>query len=111
MTGTAVLARRELKATYAASVSSIPTNRPCIREVLAPRIFATLELKRRAIADEVAQMHALGRAVLVGTPSVDASEALGRLLAERGIPPRDLERPIPRERGRDRREGRPDRGA
>jgi preprotein translocase subunit SecA len=86
MTGTAVPARRELWSTYRVHVTPIPTNRPCIRVVRPTRIFATLEAKRRAIADEVTHLHAMGRAVLVGTPSVDASEALGVLLARRGIP-------------------------
>jgi preprotein translocase subunit SecA len=85
MTGTAVPARRELHATYGVRVTPLPTNRPCIRTVLPPRIFATLELKRRAVADEIIRLCALGRALLVGTPSVDASEALGRLLSEQGV--------------------------
>jgi preprotein translocase subunit SecA len=86
MTGTAVQARRELRSTYGTSVSTIPTNRPCIRTVRPTRIFATLELKWQAVAEEIIRERALGRALLVGTPSVDASEALGRLLSERGVP-------------------------
>jgi preprotein translocase subunit SecA len=85
MTGTAVQARRELHNTYAISVSPIPTNRPCIRTGAPPRIFDTLAHKRQAVVQEVARMHAAGRAVLVGTPSVDASEALGRELAAHAI--------------------------
>jgi preprotein translocase subunit SecA len=85
MTGTAVLARRELHATYGIKVTRIPTNRPCIRAEMQPRVFATIEAKRRAVAEEVMELNAIGRAVLVGTPSVEASEALGALLKERGI--------------------------
>ncbi|HET6324051.1 MAG TPA: translocase [Planctomycetaceae bacterium] len=85
MTGTAVQARRELHTTYAISVCPIPTNRPCIRTGAAPRIFATLKQKRHAVVQEIIRMHAAGRAVLVGTPSVEASEALGRELAECAI--------------------------
>jgi preprotein translocase subunit SecA len=85
MTGTAVQGRRELHATYGIRVTPLPTNRPCIRTVLSTRIFATAELKRRAVADEIVRLCALGRALLVGTPSVDASEALGRLLDEQGV--------------------------
>jgi preprotein translocase subunit SecA len=85
MTGTAVQARRELANTYAISVSPIPTNRPCIRTGAPPRIFTTLAAKRQAVVQEVAKMHAAGRSVLVGTPSVDASEALSRALKECGI--------------------------
>lgn len=86
MTGTAVQARRELHATYGIRVTPIPTNRPCIRTILPIRIFATLDLKWQAVAAEIIRVRALGRALLVGTPSVDASEALGRLLSERGVP-------------------------
>jgi preprotein translocase subunit SecA len=85
MTGTAVQSRRELHNTYAISVSPIPTNRPCIRTGNSPRIFATLAAKRRAVVQEVASMHAAGRAVLVGTPSVEASEALSRALNDCAI--------------------------
>jgi preprotein translocase subunit SecA len=85
MTGTAVQARRELHATYAISVSPIPTNRPCIRTGMPTRIFDTLENKRRAVVQEVVRMYEAGRAVLVGTPSVEASQALGRALANREI--------------------------
>ena len=96
MTGTAAAARRELATTYSVHVAVVPTNRPCIRTLGPPRIFKTLDAKRHAVADEIVGLHVRGRAVLVGTPSVDASEALGRLLAERIIPHRDLERELPR---------------
>jgi preprotein translocase subunit SecA len=86
MTGTAVQARYELGATYGISVTAIPTNRPCIRTVAPPRIFSTLESKRKAVADEIVRTRAQGRAVLVGTPSVDAADALGRLLSDLGVP-------------------------
>jgi preprotein translocase subunit SecA len=82
MTGTAVQGRRELRATYGINVTEIPTNRPCIRQALPPRLFARIDAKRRAVAEEVARLHSEGRAVLVGTPSVEASEALGRLLSQ-----------------------------
>jgi len=85
MTGTAVQARRELKKTYGLHVSAIPTNRPCLRTGGLPRIFPTMEAKRLAIVDEIEALNRSDRPVLVGTPSVDASEALGKLLKERGI--------------------------
>ena len=87
MTGTAWQARRELKKTYdRIKVTPIPTHRPCIRKGLPPRFFATMEAKRAAIAEEIAEIHRARRAVLIGTPSVEASEALGRLLTERNVP-------------------------
>jgi preprotein translocase subunit SecA len=86
MTGTASPARRELKRTYKLSVSVIPTHRPCIRQGLPPRIFLTMTQKQHAVADEILRLRKEGRAVLVGTPSVEASEALGELLKARDIP-------------------------
>ncbi len=86
MTGTAVLARRELKRIYHLKVTPIPTNKPCIRTGLAARMFATREAKREAIVEEIAKLNAAGRAVLIGTPSVEASELLAEALNERGIP-------------------------
>jgi preprotein translocase subunit SecA len=85
MTGTAVLANRELRKTYQLNVTEIPTNLPCVRQGLRPRFFANMQMKWAAIAAEIEELHRANRAVLVGTPSVDASETLGRQLEERGI--------------------------
>jgi preprotein translocase subunit SecA len=90
MTGTAVLARRELKRIYHVKVTQIPTNKPCIRHGLPSRVFATREAKRDAIVEEIARLNKAGRAVLIGTPSVEASELLGAALAERSIPHKTL---------------------
>lgn len=86
MTGTAFPARAELKGTYGLKVAVIPTHRPSIRKVLPPRIFTTLERKWTAVAEEVELLHEAGRAVLVGTPSVTASESLARILERAGVP-------------------------
>jgi preprotein translocase subunit SecA len=85
MTGTAAQARSELRKSYHLPVSIIPTHRPCIRSERRSRVFATMEAKWNAVVDSVDRIHCKGRSVLVGTPSVDASEALGALLKERGI--------------------------
>lgn len=86
MTGTATQATREIRRVYNMKVTAIPTHRPCIRRAYPTRIFVTLEAKRRAIIDEVERLMKEQRAVLIGTPSVDASEALGLMLKDRGIP-------------------------
>lgn len=85
MTGTAVLARRELKKIYHLKVTPIPTNKACIREGLPARVFVNHDAKREAIVEEIAKLSADGRAILIGTPSVEASELLGAALAERNI--------------------------
>ncbi len=80
MTGTGIQAAREFSNTYGLGVTTIPTNRPCIREGLPPRIFATQEAKRLALVPEIGRLYQAGRAVLIGTPSVEASEVLGKAL-------------------------------
>lgn len=85
MTGTAVPAAGELKRTYGLSVSVVPTHRPCIRHGAAPRVFASVDAKRDAIVEEISRLVGARRAVLIGTPSVEASEALGGRLETLGI--------------------------
>ncbi|MEM1304704.1 MAG: helicase-related protein, partial [Planctomycetota bacterium] len=85
MTGTASTSARELSKIYEVYVASIPTNRPPIRKQLPTLVFGTAEQKWLAIVDDVAEQHAAGRPVLIGTRSIDKSELLARLLAERGI--------------------------
>ena len=81
MTGTASEARREFWQIYHLPVVVIPTNRPCIREVLPDSVFATEAAKWGAIVDEIRRIHSTGQPVLVGTRSVRASEHLSELLA------------------------------
>ncbi|MCD6364741.1 MAG: hypothetical protein J7M14_02580 [Planctomycetes bacterium] len=80
MTGTAAEARREFWQIYHLPVVVVPTNRPCVREKLSDRVYATEEAKWRAIVEECRRLHLLGRPILVGTRSVRASEHLSRLL-------------------------------
>jgi preprotein translocase subunit SecA len=70
--------------TYKMKVSVIPTHRPCIRQGLPPRVFVTWQDKAQAVVREVERLVS-SRPVLIGTPSVAASEQLSQLLAERSI--------------------------
>lgn len=85
MTGTAIPARRELKKTYKLEVTQIPTNRRCIRRGQAVRVFKTQDAKREAIAREIRSQITKGRSLLIGTPSVEASEALAEVLSANSI--------------------------
>ncbi|MSR56889.1 MAG: translocase [Planctomycetaceae bacterium] len=85
MTGTAFQVASELGRTYGLKVTVIPTHRPCLRKGIDPRIFATREAKLHAVAAEIARLVVDGRAVLVGTPSVEASERLSVLLGELSV--------------------------
>jgi preprotein translocase subunit SecA len=85
MTGTAADATREMERVYGRAVLAIPTNRPVIREQRPMRIFKTAAAKWDAVADSIAELHAAGRPVLVGTRSIASSEHLSRLLTGRGL--------------------------
>jgi preprotein translocase subunit SecA len=85
MTGTASSSARELKSIYKLRVLPIPTNRPVQRRRLPDRVFGTADAKWSAIVEEVRQVHATGRPILIGTRSIDRSELLSRLLDEAGI--------------------------
>lgn len=86
MTGTAKTEEAEFEKIYNLQVTIIPTNRPSGRTDLADVVYKTEAAKWEAVANECAQMHEVGRPVLVGTTSVEKSELLSRLLKERGVP-------------------------
>ena len=86
MTGTAKTEEVEFERIYKLEVAIIPTNRSTQRKDLSDMVFKTEEGKWRAVAEECAQMHEIGRPVLVGTTSVEKSEYLSQLLNQRQIP-------------------------
>ena len=86
MTGTAKTEEAEFGKIYDLEVTAIETNKPSRRRDLADVVYKTESAKWQAVAGECAEMHETGRPVLVGTTSVEKSELLSALLAERGIP-------------------------
>jgi preprotein translocase subunit SecA len=86
MTGTAKTEEPEFEKIYNLQVTIIPTNRISKRHDLSDVVYKTEAAKWRAIAEECAQMHQIGRPILVGTTSVEKSELLSGLLAQQGIP-------------------------
>ncbi|HEY9598620.1 MAG TPA: preprotein translocase subunit SecA, partial [Cyanophyceae cyanobacterium] len=86
MTGTAKTEEAEFEKIYNLQVTIIPTNRSSGRTDLSDVVYKTEAAKWGAVADECAQMHEIGRPVLVGTTSVEKSELLSGLLTERGVP-------------------------
>ena len=86
MTGTAKTEETEFEKVYNLQVTIIPTNRPLRRANLADVVYKTEQAKWEAVAAECAQMHEIGRPVLVGTTSVEKSELLSTLLQQREIP-------------------------
>ncbi|WP_231612331.1 preprotein translocase subunit SecA [Novipirellula galeiformis] len=85
MTGTAATSARELRRIYRTPVIPVPTNRPPKRKRLADRVFGTMLAKFEAVVQEVQEVHAEGRPVLIGTRSIDKSLIVSRLLNELGI--------------------------
>ncbi|MCE9544786.1 MAG: preprotein translocase subunit SecA, partial [Planctomycetia bacterium] len=85
MSGTVSSSANELWRIYRLAVAVVPTNRPVARVILPTQVYATADAKWNAVVAEVAEQHALGRPVLVGTRSIDKSQQLSRLLAEAGI--------------------------
>jgi len=85
MTGTAKEIEPELKRVYDISVAKVPTHKASRRKRLSDRVFLTSEARWQHVALRTAELAAVGRAVLVGTRSVEGSEYLGSLLADRGL--------------------------
>jgi preprotein translocase subunit SecA len=85
MTGTAATQAGEFWKVYKLPVTVIPTNRPVIRRDLPDIVYADKEARNRAIAEEIRKVHQTGRPILVGTASVEESEALSRRLQSAGI--------------------------
>ncbi|MGG6295429.1 preprotein translocase subunit SecA [Leptolyngbya sp. AN02str] len=86
MTGTAKTEEAEFEKIYNLEVTIITTNRKNIRQDLSDVVYKTEEAKWKAVAQECAEMHEMGRPVLVGTTSVEKSEVLSALLSQIQIP-------------------------
>ena len=86
MTGTAETEAAELAQIYGLEVLVVPTNRPVARIDQPDKVYKTEEAKFEAVVNDVAERHARGQPVLLGTVSIERSELLSRLLTKRGIP-------------------------
>ncbi len=85
MTGTAQTEAGEFNKVYDVGVVTIPTHRPMVRIDRPDVIYKTQKAKFTAVIEDIAERHALGQPVLVGTVSVENSEILSTLLRRRGI--------------------------
>ena len=83
MTGTAATEAEEFMRIYKLEVVVIPTNEPCIRKDLEDVIYKTMREKFNAIVQEINDVSAAGRPLLVGTTSVEKNEALSAALSEK----------------------------
>ena len=85
MTGTAKTEEEEFNKIYNMKVVCIPTNRPVIRKDLNDLVFANKAAKMKALISEVKKVHESGQPILIGTPSVEASEEVARELDKSGL--------------------------
>jgi preprotein translocase subunit SecA len=86
MTGTAVTEASEFGEIYGLDVAEIPTHMPMIREDEDDEVYRTANEKYKAIVASIADAHARGQPVLVGTVSIEKSEHLSSLLKKEKVP-------------------------
>ena len=85
MTGTAKTEETEFNKIYRLDVVQIPTNKPVVRKDYPDIVYANEKAKFAGVAQEIKLHHEKGQPVLVGTITVDKSEALSKLLKKEGI--------------------------
>lgn len=85
MTGTAMTEEGEFRDIYNIDVVEIPTNKPVQREDDNDHIYLNEDAKFKAVTREIAEANKEGQPVLVGTVSIDKSEALSKYLKRAGI--------------------------
>ena len=85
MTGTAMTEESEFEEIYNLDVIAIPTNKPMIRKDQNDVIYKNERAKFKAVVESVKESHQKGQPVLIGTVSVEKSEALSKQLKEAGI--------------------------
>ncbi len=85
MTGTADTEAPEFKKIYNLDVVVVPTHRPMVRLDHADVVYRTEREKYEAVVEEIAESHAKGQPVLVGTVSVEKSELLSSMLKKKKV--------------------------
>ena len=85
MTGTAMTEELEFREIYKLDVVTIPTNKPMIREDMGDVVYRSEKAKFNAVIEDIVKANEKGQPVLVGTITIEKSEALSSLLKKRGI--------------------------
>jgi preprotein translocase subunit SecA len=86
MTGTAMTEAAEFHDIYKLESIEIPTNRPMIRKDNDDEVYRTAREKYKAIIALIQECHQKGQPILVGTTSIEKSEALSAMLQPLKIP-------------------------
>ncbi|KAF0134207.1 MAG: preprotein translocase subunit SecA [Candidatus Saganbacteria bacterium] len=85
MTGTAKTEEAEFWKIYNLEVLEIPTHKKMIRSDISDVIYKTKKEKFQAVVSEIEKRHKTGQPLLVGTVSIENSEALADLLYKKSI--------------------------
>jgi preprotein translocase subunit SecA len=85
MTGTADTEAEEFHKIYSLDVVVIPPNVPIKRIDNGDRVYQSEKEKFNAISDEIKERNANQQPILVGTVSIEKSEALSQLLTSKGL--------------------------
>jgi preprotein translocase subunit SecA len=85
MTGTADTEAPEFESIYKLDVVVIPTNKPIQRTDYEDLVYKSEREKFKAVVAEIQKCNERGQPVLVGTTSVEKSDALSRLLTKSNI--------------------------
>ncbi len=85
MTGTAETEAEEFQEIYKLQTRVVPTNKPIIRLDENDVIYRTEREKFKAIVDQIIFCHRKGQPLLVGTVSVEKSDAISKVLKRKGI--------------------------
>jgi preprotein translocase subunit SecA len=86
MTGTADTEAEEFAKIYKLDVMVVPSHKPMIRADYPDLVYRTVREKFMAAAEEIKELHAKGQPVLVGTVSIEKSEAMSSLLKRQKVP-------------------------
>jgi len=86
MTGTAMTEASEFAEIYKLDVVEIPTNRDMIRIDNDDEVYRTAREKSDAIVTQIEECRKRQQPVLVGTVSIEKSEALSTILKKKGVP-------------------------
>ncbi|MFK7878798.1 preprotein translocase subunit SecA [Roseobacter sp.] len=85
MTGTALTEAEEFQEIYGLGVVEVPTNKPIARVDEDDQVYRTVREKYAAMLEQIKESNAKGQPALVGTTSIEKSEALSKMLSEANI--------------------------
>lgn len=86
MSGTSLTEAEEFQKIYNMEVLVIPTNKPVRRTDHPDVVYKTMRVKYAAIVQEIEDIHATGRPILLGTRSIEQNQIIAKFLERKKIP-------------------------